>query len=764
MNVFSRARAAAASQGRTRTALRVARSTLVVLAASFASYLVGMNVFLETRLFRGAISSSPGSLLVDYRAAYSLWPGRIHVEGLAIRGRDSSVEWILRLERCDFRVSFFALIRRKFHASHVNGDGLSLRIRLREDTPVRPEEARALPPVPGFLDPPLADSGPPPAPLTDATYNLWSIELDDVDANHVRELWIDTVRYAGDLEVRGRWLFRPLRWLDVGPTTVSLRSLDVSYGGVQPWLSGAAGELAATIHPFALQEVLGADMLDRVSVDGTVRGTLRVANVLGRVLEAPDPGVSHVTRADDARVDARIHLDHGVLRSGTQVLVDRFATVAYAGAIVLDASLTAQALVDDGGTGHLRVRGSAFRAEQGASESLRATSVAATVASRDLDLALWGKGIDLLGSVEGEGLLARLDQSTLGMSHFSVAATTARLQPGAEPLAGTFTLAAENLLFERKEVTGGANLQARLVVSRSASAEERIDLSGSEVRLRNAYASIKGARVLVPSLEVQARSLAFVGSHPVGRVAVETPNIELPLKLVPNALLLLPKIVTIEGGRARATLAADVDVEHMAATGEARVVVQALQARVGEQPLAGELRLEVRARESDESTVFSGSTLAFDGTVGVPPAPWWARATLLDAALNATSGLRFRGQVTANAKDASPLAAIIAKNTAIPRFVLDAISTEGLVATGNMLVSPSTFQARSVTAHATGIDVGFELAELGAEQEWALLLDVGAVCAGIDVSGSQTDVLLFGARPWFEKKSASLRAVERRYE
>ena len=79
-------------------------------------------------------------------------------------------------------------------------------------------------------------------------------------------------------------------------------------------------------------------------------------------------------------------------------------------------------------------------------------------------------------------------------------------------------------------------------------------------------------------------------------------------------------------------------------------------------------------------------------------------------------------------------------------------------------MSPSTFQARSVTARAAGIDLGFELAELGAEREWALLLDVGAVCAGIDVSGDQTDVLLFGAKPWFAKKTASLRAVERRYE
>jgi hypothetical protein len=37
---------------------------------------------------------------------------------------------------------------------------------------VTPETMSALPPVPGFLDPPLADVGPPLPPLTDATYDL----------------------------------------------------------------------------------------------------------------------------------------------------------------------------------------------------------------------------------------------------------------------------------------------------------------------------------------------------------------------------------------------------------------------------------------------------------------------------------------------------------------------------------------------------------------------------------------------------------------
>lgn len=658
----------------------------MILLASFAVYLVAMNVFLRTRLFRDAITSSNGSLLVEYRSAYSLWPGRIHVEGLIIRGRDGSVEWILLLDRCDFRVSFAGLARKRFHASHVDGDGLSLRVRLRRDGPVTPEEMRALPPVPGFLDPPLADVGPPPTPLTDENYNLWSIQLDDVDANHVRELWIDTTRYAGDLEVRGRWFFRPLRWLDIGPATIDLRALEVGHGMVQPWVSGATGKLVATIHPFSLQDVVGADTLERISVDGGVRGTLRVANVLDDLLEAPDPGLT-ATRADDTALDAQVHVDHGVLRPGTALHVDPFAAAVHSRAIVVEGTVTADARVDDDGTVHVAAGSSNLRATPGvASRSLRAASLAAIATSRDVDLARVGEDLRVEGSVEGKEVVVRFDGATVASPSFSMTTRSLRFRPGTGPLT-------------------------------------------------------------------------------VNRVAVRAPDIELPLSLIPNALLLLPKVVSIEGGRARVSVSADIDVEHKAATGEALVITQGLRARLGDEAIDGDLHIDVRARESNGSTALSGSTLAFNGTVGDPPAPWWARATLPQALLDARGGLRFRGQIAANAKDASPLAAIVAKNTAIPRWILSAISTDGLVATGQLVVSPSTFQARSVTARSAGIDLGFELAQLGTEQEWALLLDVGAVSAGIDASSnSATDVLLFGAKPWFEKKTASLRAVERRYE
>ena len=46
-----------------------------------------------------------------------------------------------------------------------------------------------------------------------------------------------------------------------------------------------------------------------------------------------------------------------------------------------------------------------------------------------------------------------------------------------------------------------------------------------------------------------------------------------------------------------------------------------------------------------------------------------------------------------------------------------------------------------------GAEVGFELSKIRADKDWALLLDIGAVVAGVDVANGKTQVLLFGARP-----------------
>ena len=77
-----------------RWASRILRLFVFVVVGGWGLYLVGMNAFVRTRLFRNLISEDPNAILVEYSSAYSVVPGHIHVNALRIRGRDSHVEWI----------------------------------------------------------------------------------------------------------------------------------------------------------------------------------------------------------------------------------------------------------------------------------------------------------------------------------------------------------------------------------------------------------------------------------------------------------------------------------------------------------------------------------------------------------------------------------------------------------------------------------------------------------------------------------------------
>jgi hypothetical protein len=65
-----------------RRARRAGAIAATALVAAIAAYLVVMNVFLRTRMFRDAITSSSGSLLVEYRNAYSLFFGEAYLHHL----------------------------------------------------------------------------------------------------------------------------------------------------------------------------------------------------------------------------------------------------------------------------------------------------------------------------------------------------------------------------------------------------------------------------------------------------------------------------------------------------------------------------------------------------------------------------------------------------------------------------------------------------------------------------------------------------------
>lgn len=751
-----------------RVARRLAKGVALLLVGVAVLYLVGVNVFLRTHLFRDAIGADPESLLVDYGSAYSVWPGSIHAEGLVIRGSDSSVQWILRIQRVDFQVSFTDLARKKFHADHVRADGVSMRLRRRVDV-VTPETMSALPSIPGFLDPPLAAVGPPPPPITDANYRLWSVRLEDVIASRVREVWVDTVRYSGDLEVRGRWKLTPLRWLEVGPATVDAHPLDVSFGMVESWVSGAVGRLEVTVHRFNVETVPGEEIIDQVSVRGDLSGVAHVANVVNRAMEGDGVEITHA----EAPFELRANLDHGVLRRGTQVRTEPFDARALAAGLVLEASLQADVRVDDDDVGYVDLRVATARVSASDQPRARAASIAATFASRDLDLAAHLFSAPVY-AVEVDG--AETDSLAYWRSRLPMppeirvvsgsATASGRLEGLLREKTGKghVTFGVRDLAVAKGDARVQGNATGVLHVDGSLD-RARVDLSGSEVSLREVHATARAVTIDVPSLQARARALVVAVSGVTGHVSVDAPVIQLPSLSAVGALLSLPADIAIEGGRATARVRMDVDLVKLVGDGEVALAAHNLRLRLGAERMQGELTVALRAKPNGAMTDLSGSQLAFrsDGAAGT--LDWWGRMRLHQASFGVRPGLRFRSDVTAAAKDGSPLTALVADNTALPQWLIDAVSTKGLEATGELLVTPSVFALRSVEAHAQGADVGFEFGKIRMQtKEWALLLDLGVALAGVDVTDGQTQVLLFGARPWFHAKVASLEAVERRSE
>ncbi len=823
---------------------RVLRWGAVTCAAGLALYLVAMNVFLETRIFRNLISFDPEHFRLEYARAYSLLPGSLHVEGLVIRGRDSSIEWILNLDRCDFRVSFLDLTRRKFHASHVRGHGLSFRVRLRVDE-ATPAHLAALPPVPGFAFPPYKDQGPPVAPPTDAEYKLWGVQLDDVDADPVRELWIDTIRYEGDLRVRGRWLFHPVRWLDVGPAVIDARTLAISYG-TRPLITDSHGIINATVHPFDVRLPQGLEILDHVSARVDLHGFLRTADALQVLLP---PEIIRFAQGQGP-LDVALTLDHGVLVQTTHVTTQASemeasaAGVGFHGAVrsVLDVTRDA----DGTPTAVAAVTASDLVVSRHEGAQASAASVSLAVTSRELKLShAFGDAAFRLdvenaktqslqpwlsrppqadvqsgpaaasGHVEGSfaeeraqghvtfsieklrvsdgstqasatltGVLAVKDASlrdrflALDTSHAEVRDALAQGRDGTiaarvlavdgrgftslsdEKLSGQATIEATGVSARRHQTEASAALSAH-VGGDYTWRDGKLHLTDSEVLLKDAILRVGGADLRAPAVRVSSTGLSGAKADMHGSVAVEVPRVEIDDLAGVRQLAVLPKDVAIEQGTAAATLRLTVELPSGAASGQADVDVHALRGHLASKDLFGNLSIHLHARKDGGATVLSGSTFAFDSIVTGPARVhdegWWGHAELPLAELRAADGPAFHARMHLSASDASPISALVASQTPIPRWLLAAIPMNHLEVTGELLADPRTLDVRSLSAQGGSDRIELEYTSQNKRTEWALLAEAGPFGTSFHMQNGHMDFVLVDARAWYEERVAMLR-------
>ncbi|HSY23786.1 MAG TPA: hypothetical protein VK841_16775, partial [Polyangiaceae bacterium] len=663
---------------------------------------------------------------------------------------------------------------RKFHASHVRAEGLSMRARLRVDA-ASPEHFAALPPIPGFDYLPWKDPGPEQAPATDANYSLWGVELDDVLADPIPEIWIDTIRYSTDLRVRGRWLFRPDRWLDVGPADVDIRRFDVSYGKT-PLLTGGHGNAVVTLHPsdvrlYALQNGLG--ILDFLSTRLDLEGDLHAADGL-QVLAPSDAAFPRGEGPCAVFLDLR----KGVLSEGTRVTAELPNAEAKAEGATLDAVMAVNARVAADADGRPTLTGTL------AAEQLRASREGAQAEADKVAFALTSRSLAMAHSAFDDATFVAdvasartqsLQPWLSGLPELGVrsgrAETTAHLE-------GSF---AKRRVFCRMDATlDGVDLappgSAPVRVTTSASVRAAGEYDGSagvltvgesRAALRDLRAGARRAFVQVPAATIATPGFTRGNEGMRGNVVIDVPEASMSDLSMLRDIATVPDDIAIEQGAPRARASLTVDLGSLALDGTAEVDVYGLRARVGSKALDGSAALRLRAAARGGATDLSGSHFAFDSTVtpaGSAAASathgdgWWSRADLAPGTVRLPGGPSFDGHIHFTARDASPIIAMVASRTPVPSWVMNAIlPMNGLDVTGHVRVGPSRLDVRSLVARGGNDTVELEYDSHAKDTEWALLVEAGAIGAGFHMRDGNTEFALANARSWYENKVTSLR-------
>ncbi len=224
----------------------------------------------------------------------------------------------------------------------------------------------------------------------------------------------------------------------------------------------------------------------------------------------------------------------------------------------------------------------------------------------------------------------------------------------------------------------------------------------------------------------------------------------------------VPKGVELQAGWVTAAAHLVVDMASLAASGSVSLSGDHVRLRLADSTLEGDVRAKVSAVRRRNVTDLSGTTLAFDSEPRPKTFGWWARVGLSDTELRLSGGAALRSHVHVSAQNGSPAAAMIAANTALPRWVIDAVPMNDLRADADVRVASSDFEVRSLSAHGDSDTIRAEYTSRRGSAAWALLVEAGPLHAGFDSADGKSQLVLFGVSRWFDDEVESLKAREDR--
>lgn len=246
-------------------------------------YLAAANLWLRHGGLERMLNRRPERLAIHWDAAWTLWPGVVHVRGFEIRNQTRVYQWWLAVDRGVVDVDMWNLQNRELLLGPLHGSGAAFRLRRRVDAPPRARAGRPelYPPIPGLANPPGRKPEvlyPPKPDRAGRRRQPWHVRITGVQLDDVREVWIEEVRFAGKARVAGGFDVRARERVEVQPSRVEIEAGALALGGganARPIFADARGRVDAHIDPYAPHRTKGWEVLrftsGRASLEGQVR-------------------------------------------------------------------------------------------------------------------------------------------------------------------------------------------------------------------------------------------------------------------------------------------------------------------------------------------------------------------------------------------------------------------------------------------------------------------------------------------------------------
>jgi len=711
--------------------LRIVRWLVTLVLGAEGLYVLAANSFLSmgglTVVFAGTDSAK-----VEFASAWTLVPGTIHARGLSITVQDHNVQSFIALDEVRVVLSLPELLSHVLHATEVRGEGLVFRFRHR----IQPEakdapSVRALPPIPGFSDPPLYHAWAPEPPIPDARYNLWSVHLEDVDIG-AKELWGQQFRYLGRARATGSFALKPARRLWVGPASLVLDGGHVVVAGKE-MIKAFAGKIECTIDPFDVRVPEGFAVLREVSTRVSLRGDVVGNEFLGVFL--PVKSHTHVDLSG-AHLVISAGLKRGVITESSRIALTGDALKASTNSLSVQVDGPWSVLATSaagGGRGQLAVN-------VGLASLTRNDRPSAPAKLRGAVLGVTSNSLDVTkpwAVVAADVSLRELDAPDLRLLN-DVRLGSIRFRSGAGVLRG-------NLAYSGGTISGQGAGELRAVVADVSSSQ----LAGNLTFNGQAHAFNWQKETGSFDLKLLGSALSVAdasGDADCPWARFERAEAEAHLVLLPGGRASGKLDASIDGGRLRwgdvrvtagADVRATIDPTHGAESGKSRLsgIVRAFHLRVkagsgapkrwnAEVPetivdadlllhagmLEGpveitakraratigdvSMRTDVHARLHADPLDLDHRSAIVSGVVDLTRASlanqerrvddWWAKIGLSPTRITAAEDLDLDGRVSARFRDGLPALLALSATDEIPSFLPDLLPLHGLVGTVNV--------------------------------------------------------------------------------